>query len=216
MTSTMRLDALAADGTDGGLVPVRLADATVLAVSIRPGATYADCVRLISPLEAPDTEAWENEDHVEAWLTDALGDFSDYIDVPLPDLRDLMDAHGGEHEDQAIPEPPTTAGEVLLNALADLDIPVHTDGMSPSYAIPQDPATPEREVFNRPRLLVADRAPSVEHPAASHTGWVVWEHDANGHPVGDALYTGDESIDCQVDSEAAAETIACWLAENRA
>lgn len=214
MTSTSRLDSLAADGTDGRLVRIRLADATVLAVNIWPRADHADSVRLIAPLEAPDTEAWENEDQVEAWLIGG-GDFSDYIDVPVQAVRDLIAAHGGEHEDQVIPEPPTTAGEILLTALANLDIPVHTDGMSPSYAIPQDETTPEREVYNRPHLLVADRAPSVEHPATAHTGWVVFEHDATGQPVGDALYTGGNGgpVDCAADSEAAADAINDWLAD---
>ncbi|MFI9311204.1 hypothetical protein [Streptomyces triculaminicus] len=109
---------------------------------------------------------------------------------------------------------PFTAGAILRAALAERGITVHTDGMSPSYAIPLDPTTPALEVYAHPHLLVADRSPSIEHTPATHTGWVVVLHDENGQPDGDPLYSagsGDEPVDCAAESMAAATVIADWL-----
>ncbi|MFD8269184.1 hypothetical protein [Streptomyces althioticus] len=109
-----------------------------------------------------------------------------------------------------------TAGAMLRAALAEQGITVHTDGMSPSYAIPLDPATPAPEVYNRPHLLIADRSPSIEHAPAAHTGWVTFLHDENGEPDADQLYgigNGTAPVDCLADSLAAATAIADWLAE---
>ncbi|MFF8287438.1 hypothetical protein ACF06W_32625 [Streptomyces albus] len=112
-----------------------------------------------------------------------------------------------------VTDPLPTAGAVLRAALAEHGITVHTDGMSPSYAIALDSATPERQVYERPHLTVADRAPSVDHDPATHTGWMVWLHDANGEPVGGDLYTAGngEPIDCAADSAKVAQFIADWL-----
>ncbi|MFI0742828.1 hypothetical protein ACH4PU_32805 [Streptomyces sp. NPDC021100] len=106
-----------------------------------------------------------------------------------------------------------TAGAMLRAALAEHGVTVHTDGVSPSYAIPLDPATPELEVYNRLHLLVADRDPSVEHAPSAHTGWLVVLHDENGEP-GDRIYSagaGDEPVDCLTDCVAVAAAIADWL-----
>lgn len=107
-----------------------------------------------------------------------------------------------------------TAGAILRAALAEQGIAVHTDGMSPSYAIPLDPATPALEVYSRPHLLVADRDPSVENAPAAHTGWVVVLHDEDGQPDGAQLYTtgtGEEPVDCRADSQAVAAFVADWI-----
>ncbi|MFD4412416.1 hypothetical protein [Streptomyces sp. NPDC058475] len=116
-----------------------------------------------------------------------------------------------------VTNPLPTAGSVLLAALAKYGVIAHTD-VGLSYAIPLDPTTPASEAYSRAHLSVADRSPSIEHdPAAAHTGWTVFLHDANGEPVGDPLYiTGDgEPVDCTADSAAAAELIADWLTAHR-
>ncbi|MEU7198147.1 hypothetical protein AB0B04_32270 [Streptomyces xinghaiensis] len=111
-----------------------------------------------------------------------------------------------------------TAGAVLRAALAKRGVTVHTDGMSPSYAIALEEGTSEMEVYSRPHLLVADHSPSVEHDPAGHTGWTVALHDGSGEPVGEPLYTGGDGrrpVDCTADSEAAAAFIADWLTARR-
>ncbi|MFH8410385.1 hypothetical protein ACH4FX_37265 [Streptomyces sp. NPDC018019] len=111
-----------------------------------------------------------------------------------------------------------TAGAMLRAALAEQGITVHTDGMSPSWAIPLDRATPAPEVYARPHLLIADRRPSIEHAPAAHTGWVMFLHDENGEPAGDRLYgsgNGTDPVDCVADSLEAAAFIADWLAAQR-
>lgn len=116
-----------------------------------------------------------------------------------------------------VTDPHRTAGAVLLAALAEQGVTVQSDDIGLSYAIPLDPNTPAPEVFSRPHLSVADRDPSIDHDPISHTGWTVFEHDANGEPVGDPLYiTGNgQPVDCAVDSTAAAEFIADWLTKPR-
>lgn len=111
-----------------------------------------------------------------------------------------------------------TAGAVLRAALAARGVTVHTDGMSPSYAIALEEGASEMEVYSRPHLLVADHSPSIEHDPAGHTGWTVALHDGTGEPVGEPLYTGGDGrrpVDCTADSEAAAAFIADWLTPRR-
>ncbi|MEU5900385.1 hypothetical protein [Streptomyces venezuelae] len=229
-TSTPRLDSLIAEGTHDAYDGVRLADGHVFTLIVRPGAQVAE-VSLFPGLAAPDTEGWENKDHWEVLQTG--GEASDgplYLEVPVQAVRDLIVQHGGEHEDQEAPwhrparvgavaggttDSVPTAGSVLCAALVQHGLTACTDGMSPSYAIALDPATPAQEVYERPYLAVADRAPAVDHDPDTHTGWVVWLHDENSEPVGAPLYTGGdgELVDCAADSAAAATAIADWLAE---
>ena len=134
MTTTPRLDALAAGGTNHVFERVRLADGHALALKTCPGADTADEVALFPGLTAPDTQAWRDEDPWEGWLTG--GDLDDgplYLDVPIQAVRDLIVQHGGEHEDQesqeAAPGADGDSGEQgardpglpdLLGAIADL------------------------------------------------------------------------------------------------
>lgn len=327
--TTPRLDKLTAHGTDRVPARIRLADDTVLTVMTRPGADLAEEVFLFPGLTAPDTEAWENEDSVELFLTNSVGAGTLFLDVPVQAIRALIKQHSGEHEDQEggdlvpqlfgetdgneaadvlaaralaawgitadcdgdaggtwldisrdqgapsmvsesyvvlylfneaqdettvtrppaqgdhwrvvvcddtgertlmtrpvdqldecaaaiaawVTDPLPTAGDVLLAALADYGVTVHTDDVGMSYAIPLDPATSAPEVYNHRHLSVADRNPSVHHDPATHTGWTVFLHDENGEPVGDPLYiagTG-EPVDCAADSQAVAAFIADWL-----
>ncbi|GGO98346.1 hypothetical protein [Wenjunlia tyrosinilytica] len=108
MTSTPRLDSLTAGGTNDVFDGIRLADGHVLTLKTRPGADTAEEVFLYAGLTAPDTEAWENEDQWEEWLTGGnLGEGSLYVDVPVEAVRDLIVQHGGEHDDQE-PAPEST------------------------------------------------------------------------------------------------------------
>ncbi|MFF0170257.1 hypothetical protein [Streptomyces prasinus] len=112
-----------------------------------------------------------------------------------------------------VTNPLPTAGSVLLAALAEYGVTAYPDGLGMSYTIPLDPNTPELEICNRPHLTVADRSPLTDHDPADHTGWMVWLHDENGEPVGDALYAaGDgDRVDCTAESAEAAGFIADWL-----
>ncbi|MCK2145328.1 hypothetical protein ACWGS5_13700 [Streptomyces albidoflavus] len=118
MTSTPRLDSLAADGTSGVYEGIHLADGHMLTVTIRPGADWADSVYLHPGLTAPDTEAWEDADSMESWLTGGPSETT-YEGVPVEAVRELIVAHGGEHEDQ---EPPASAIEGQTGAEAAPDL----------------------------------------------------------------------------------------------
>lgn len=101
MTSTTRLDHLAAAGTDHIFATVRLADGHSFAIKLRPGADVAEEVFLHDGLGVPDAEAWENEDSWEGWLTGgSLGDRPLYLDVPVQAVRELIEQHGGEAAEQ--------------------------------------------------------------------------------------------------------------------
>ncbi|MFJ2589662.1 hypothetical protein [Streptomyces sp. NPDC087538] len=142
MTGTPRLDSLTVGGTNHAFDGIRLADGNVLTLKARPGAETAEEVFLYPGLDAPDTEAWENEDQWEAWLTG--GEFSDgslYLAVPVDAVRELIVQHGGEHADQensAAPEATGTAAEevtaeevtakeIATRALAEWGITAHFD-----------------------------------------------------------------------------------------
>ncbi|MGW1275568.1 hypothetical protein ACWD4V_01235 [Streptomyces tsukubensis] len=109
--------------------------------------------------------------------------------------------------------PRPSAGAVLLAALAEWGITLPGEDAGSSYAVPLDPATPAKDVHNRPHLSVGDRDDSVEHVPAAHTGWSVFLHDEDGSPVGDPLFiSGDGGpVDCHADSTAVAEFIADFL-----
>jgi len=113
MTSTPRLDALTASGTNHVFDRIRLADGHALAFMTCPGADKADEVALFPGLTAPDTQAWVYQDSWEGWLTGGdLGDGPLYLDVPIEAVRDLIVQHGGEHEDQENQQAaPGTGGE---------------------------------------------------------------------------------------------------------
>ncbi|MGW1037529.1 hypothetical protein [Streptomyces antibioticus] len=132
-TSTPRLDSLTAGGTDHNFDGIRLADGNMLTLNVRPGAETAE-VFLLPGLTAPDTEAWENEDDWEVWLTGGeFGDGSLYGDVPVEAVRDLIVEHGGEHANQEPPAAPEKADEadtaeaVVTRALAEWGITAHRD-----------------------------------------------------------------------------------------
>ncbi|MEW1930488.1 hypothetical protein [Streptomyces sp. NPDC088360] len=130
--STPRLDSLTAGGTNENFDDVRLADGHVLTLKVHPGAEVAE-VFLLPGLTAPDTEAWENEDQWEVWLTGGKFGDSLYLDVPVEAVRDLIVQHGGEHENQEAPEESGrtsevgTAGAVATRALAEWGITAHRD-----------------------------------------------------------------------------------------
>ncbi|MFF0170256.1 hypothetical protein [Streptomyces prasinus] len=125
MTSTPRLDSLTASGTSHVYDFIRLADGHMLTLVIHPGADRAEGVFLYPGLTAPDTEAWENEDRWEDWLTGGSGE-TIYLDVPVDAVRELIVQHGGEHENQEPPAPAaedetgTEAAPDLLERIADL------------------------------------------------------------------------------------------------
>ncbi len=97
---TERLNRIAAAGTANGYVRIRLADARMLNIKAKPHTTDLDEVCLSPGIAVPDTEAWENEDSIELWLTGQSGGGSVYLDVPVEAVRDLIQHHGGEHADQ--------------------------------------------------------------------------------------------------------------------
>ncbi|WP_052499861.1 hypothetical protein [Streptomyces vietnamensis] len=124
---TSRLDAVVMEGTGHGFARIRLADGHAVTLKTRPGADVAEEVFLSPGLTAPDTEAWENEDSWEDWLTGGtLGNESGmFLDVPAEALRDLIIQHGGEHDDQEGEDPApnaesTTAEETAQDLLAEL------------------------------------------------------------------------------------------------
>ncbi|MEV7535431.1 hypothetical protein [Streptomyces hydrogenans] len=122
MTSTPRLDSFAADGTNGVFDGIRLADGHMLTLNVRPGAATAEAF-LCAGLTAPDTEAWENEESLEEWLTGGdAGAAPTYLDVPIEAVRELIAQHGGEHENQEQPAPDTETGKETENDAPVLDL----------------------------------------------------------------------------------------------
>ncbi|MFF4699891.1 hypothetical protein [Streptomyces chattanoogensis] len=125
-----RLDSIAASGTNHIFKSIRLADGHALTLNTQPGADHADEVCLPPGLTAPDTEAWENQDQWEEWLTGGNlgGGGGLFLDVPIQAIRNLIKQHGGEHENQESNEPrpdpehetDEQAAPNLLTRLADL------------------------------------------------------------------------------------------------
>ncbi|MFI9186831.1 hypothetical protein ACIGXG_31950 [Streptomyces goshikiensis] len=119
MTSTPRLDSLAAGGTNGVFDGIRLADGHMLTLNTRPGAATAE-VFLYPGLTAPAAEAWGNEDDLEEWLTGGdAGGAPTYLDVPIDAVRELIVQHGGEHENQ---EPPVPSAETGVETEGDTQV----------------------------------------------------------------------------------------------
>jgi hypothetical protein len=138
MTSTPRLDRITATGTDHLFERIRLADGHTLTLKTRITAGEADEVFLLPGLTAPDTEAWRNEDQWGLWQYGGnFGEGALFLDVPVKAVRDLIEQHGGEHDDQEggafAPEVPSgaveevTAGNLATRALAAWGMTVHAD-----------------------------------------------------------------------------------------
>ncbi|MCX4682571.1 hypothetical protein OG413_46155 [Streptomyces sp. NBC_01433] len=138
MTSTTRLDSLTASGTNHIFDRIRLADGHALTLKTRPGADMAEEVFLFPGLTAPDTEAWGDEDSWEGWLTGGGLDGGPlYLDVPVEAVRELIEQHGGEHDDQEgdVVAPDATGGTdgeetaevIATRALAAWGIAAHQD-----------------------------------------------------------------------------------------
>ncbi|MFF3786393.1 hypothetical protein [Streptomyces sp. NPDC001933] len=115
---------------------------------------------------------------------------------------------------QWLAEPGTTAGSVLLAALAEY-------GITPGNGLPTNSGQPA-DTFDIPvpfsrdnwgRLSIADRSCSVRHVPAAHTGWSMFLHDERGEPVGDPVFiTGTGGlVDCTEESAALAAVVADWL-----
>ncbi|MDX3068961.1 MULTISPECIES: hypothetical protein [Streptomyces] len=110
--------------------------------------------------------------------------------------------------------PASTAGNTLLAALAVHGI-TPDNGLSVTYGAHSDQISVTvrlgRDTYGT--LVVADRAGSLRHVPAQHTGWSVFLHDERGDVVGDPVYiTGDGGrVDCAQDSSAAARFIAACL-----
>jgi hypothetical protein len=109
--------------------------------------------------------------------------------------------------------PRPTAGALLLGALAEYGIRADSDDVGMSCAVAFDRETPSWNVRSSFHLSVGDRAPSVDHVPASHTGWTVFVHDDRGEPIGEPLYIagGGGLVDCAADSATAAARIADYI-----
>ncbi|MFD8415446.1 hypothetical protein ACFV2Q_27410 [Streptomyces sp. NPDC059650] len=108
-----RLNRIAAAGTaERPHSRIRLGDGRFITVSARPDAEVLDEVFLAPGLTAPDTEAREG---VTDWgLADQERGGSLYLDVPVEAVRQFIQDHLGEHEEQDQADFP--AVRFLLNA----------------------------------------------------------------------------------------------------
>ncbi|MGN9763100.1 hypothetical protein [Streptomyces sp. SD31] len=94
---TPGLDRLIAEGTDDNFRPVLLADGHAFSVNIKAGEDCCATAVILWPgLGTPEGEGWENEDPWESFLTGGDADVSQFLDVPVYALRDLIEQHGGE------------------------------------------------------------------------------------------------------------------------
>ncbi|MFI9214315.1 hypothetical protein ACIGW7_40070 [Streptomyces sp. NPDC053253] len=110
-----RLNRIAAAGTaERAHSRIRLADGHFITVTARPDSEVLDEVFLAPGLTAPDTEGWWREDSVELFLTHHEGGGRLYLDVPVEDVRQFIQDHLGEHEEQDQDDFP--AARFLLNA----------------------------------------------------------------------------------------------------
>ncbi|MFE2424992.1 hypothetical protein [Streptomyces hokutonensis] len=118
--STPRFDQVAATGTAAAPVTIRLADGLSVMVSAGPGVACLPCpgsggqpadyagpythleVYLPEGVEPGDGDGWLEEDSWELLLTE--GDEPDdgrlFYEVPVEDVRALIEEHGGEHPEQ--------------------------------------------------------------------------------------------------------------------
>jgi hypothetical protein len=105
---TPLFDRIARDGTAGRNAYLRLADGHGLTLSTPPGSPYGvGEVYLWPGLNAPEGDGWAVEDHVELWLTsgdDGPDEGRLFYEVPVADVRALIEEHGGEHSDQTHPD----------------------------------------------------------------------------------------------------------------
>ena len=96
-----RLNRIAAAGTaEYAHSRIRLGDGHFITVTARPDSEVLDEVFLSPGLTAPDTEAWWREDSTELFLTHHEGGGRLYLDVPVEDVRQFIQDHLGEHEEQ--------------------------------------------------------------------------------------------------------------------
>ncbi|MFC7887239.1 hypothetical protein ACFUVV_35885 [Streptomyces sp. NPDC057376] len=217
MTSTPRLDSLTAGGTNKVPDGIRLADGHMLTLNVAPGGATAE-VFLFPGLNAPDTEAWENEDQWEVWLTGGeFGDGSLYLDVPIEAVRDLIVQHGGEHENQEAPyapEKPETAEAIASRALTERGITAHRDDdAGNTWLVIGHNQT--RKGF--PRMLAEpyvvlylysdadDEEITVDRAPATGDEWTVLAGDGTGAEREVITRPADQFADC-------VEAITAWLA----
>ncbi|MGW6460141.1 hypothetical protein ACWF94_30135 [Streptomyces sp. NPDC055078] len=108
--STSILNRIVIDGTGGDII--RMADGQRITLTTRPGSPLGiDEVFLWPGVDAPCNDSWANEDSIELWLT--VGDTGQeagrlFYEVPVEDVRALIEEHGGEHADQT----PATEAEI--------------------------------------------------------------------------------------------------------
>lgn len=131
--TTARLDHLAATGTNHVSDHIRLADDQMIAVFAEPGADAME-VFLFPGLCAPNTDAWEDRDDTELFLTGDGFHGSLYPAVSVEAVREFIEQHGGEHADQDSPPKGAsadteagTAADVATRALAEWGITAYAD-----------------------------------------------------------------------------------------
>lgn len=101
---TSILDRIVTDGTGGNHDIIRMADGQRITLTTRPGSPFGiDEVFLWPGVDAPCNDGWANEDSTELWLT--AGDTGEctgrlFYEIPVEDVRALIEEHGGEHADQ--------------------------------------------------------------------------------------------------------------------
>ncbi|MER7477376.1 hypothetical protein ABTX60_06935 [Streptomyces sp. NPDC126510] len=121
--STPRLDRFAATGTDALPASIHLADGKRITVRTGPGVSCLPCpgvsgihgrprdyagpfthleVYLDEGVEPGDSDGWELEDSWELLLTagDQPAKGRLFNEVPVEDIRALIEEHGGEHAQQ--------------------------------------------------------------------------------------------------------------------
>ena len=196
--STERLDRLIAEGTHHTFRPVLLHDGHALSVSIERGSDTAASVCLWPGLDAPDGEAWEDEDHLEAFLTGDDTGVREILHVPVRDLRSLIEQHGGE-------APATDTEDAAAFPLAHLRAAgvrcLEDGGRGGRYLrVPLADAT---AITFAATTAHPDRNPdiSIHHPVRDHLSWSAQWSD--GATVFADVYASDHTARPYVDDTAA-------------
>lgn len=103
-TTSSHFEHFLTNGTNDVHYNLRLADGHVISVKAASCAATVD-VYLPDEIATPDSEGWQGEGPWEAWLTagDAAVDGRYFYEVPVADVRTLIEEHGGEHADQSDP-----------------------------------------------------------------------------------------------------------------